>query len=68
MGLVYKGGYLVKPKRSIIFFTETVTIPEAVFFQALRRSVSGVAYAPQDDPPPLPMAYSLSSTQQKAPS
>ena len=40
MGLVYKGGYLVKPKRSIIFFTETVTIPEAVFFQALRRSVS----------------------------
>jgi hypothetical protein len=51
-----------------MFFTETVTIPEAVFFQALRRSVSGVAYAPQDDPPPLPMAYTLSNAQQKAPS
>jgi hypothetical protein len=37
-----------------MFFTETVTMPEAVFFRALRRSASGVVYALDDDQQPLP--------------
>jgi hypothetical protein len=68
MCVVYKGGYLVKPKRTIIFFTETVTIPERVFSQALRRSVSGPVYALHDDQQPLPRACALTRAQQKAPS
>jgi hypothetical protein len=39
-----------------MFFTEMVTMPEAVFFQALRRSASGVVCALNDDQQPLPRA------------
>jgi hypothetical protein len=39
-----------------MFFTEMVTIPEAVFFQALRRSASGVVCPLDNDQQPLPRA------------